>query len=138
MGTVFDVAERYAAQGIPTVVIAGSAMGWTSLRDWAAKAQHLLGVRAVLAASFERIHRTNLVGMGILPLVLPAEVRAGLGEIAPTDRFEVDVDAEALVVCAVVGSVGWRQSAGWTTSSCAPHSRRRRRSAYSAPGEPSR
>ena len=84
------------------VIVAGERYGTGSSRDWAAKGQRLLGIRAVLARSFERIHRTNLVGMGILPLSLPAEVRAGLGEIAPTDRFEVDVDAEALVARAVV------------------------------------
>jgi aconitate hydratase len=93
---VFEVAERYASQAVPVVVIAGDRYGMGSSRDWAAKAQHLLGVRAVLAASFERIHRTNLVGMGILPLVLPAPLRLGLGEIAATDRFVVDVDPGAL------------------------------------------
>lgn len=67
-----------------------------SSRDWAAKAQHLLGVRAVLAASFERIHRTNLIGMGILPLVLPASERTVLGPIGAADRFVVDVDADSL------------------------------------------
>ena len=93
---VFEVADRYAETGVPVVVVAGERYGTGSSRDWAAKAQHLLGVRAVLAASFERIHRTNLVGMGILPLVLPSEVRASLGEITATDRFLVDVDAARL------------------------------------------
>ncbi len=84
------------------MVIAGERYGTGSSRDWAAKAQHLLGVRAVLAASFERIHRTNLIGMGIMPLVLPADVRSELGEISATDRFEVDVEAESLDPRAVV------------------------------------
>ena len=92
VGPIFDVAERYSADGAPVVVVAGERYGMGSSRDWAAKAQHLLGVRAVLAASFERIHRSNLVGMGILPLVLPPDVRRGLGELGASDRFVVDVD----------------------------------------------
>jgi len=65
---VFDAAQSYAAQGTPLVVIAGKEYGSGSSRDWAAKGTRLLGVRAVIAESFERIHRSNLVGMGILPL----------------------------------------------------------------------
>jgi len=65
---IFDAAERYRAEGIPLVVIAGREYGSGSSRDWAAKGALLLGVRAVLAQSYERIHRSNLVGMGVLPL----------------------------------------------------------------------
>jgi aconitate hydratase len=68
---VYDAAERYRAAGTPLVVLAGAEYGTGSSRDWAAKGTMLLGVRAVLATSFERIHRSNLVGMGVLPLVLP-------------------------------------------------------------------
>ncbi|MFM8735684.1 MAG: aconitate hydratase AcnA, partial [Pirellulales bacterium] len=68
---VYDAAMRYKAEGTPLVVLAGAEYGTGSSRDWAAKGTMLLGVRAVLAASFERIHRSNLVGMGVLPLVLP-------------------------------------------------------------------
>ena len=68
---VYDAAVRYREQGVPLVVLAGTEYGTGSSRDWAAKGTMLLGVRAVLAASFERIHRSNLVGMGVLPLVLP-------------------------------------------------------------------
>ena len=68
---VYDAAMRYAEAGTPLVVLAGTEYGTGSSRDWAAKGTMLLGVRAVLAASFERIHRSNLVGMGVLPLVLP-------------------------------------------------------------------
>ena len=68
---VYDAAVKYRAQGTPLVVLAGTEYGTGSSRDWAAKGTMLLGVRAVLAASFERIHRSNLVGMGVLPLVLP-------------------------------------------------------------------
>ena len=67
-------AERYRAEGVPLVVIAGAEYGAGSSRDWAAKGTRLLGVRAVIAESFERIHRSNLVGMGVLPLQFPAGV----------------------------------------------------------------
>ncbi len=69
--TVFEAAMQYKADGVPLVVFAGEDYGAGSSRDWAAKGTHLLGVRAVLARSFERIHRSNLVGMGVLPLALP-------------------------------------------------------------------
>ena len=65
---IFDAAEKYRAEGVPLMVLAGKEYGSGSSRDWAAKGPLLLGVRAVLAESFERIHRSNLVGMGILPL----------------------------------------------------------------------
>jgi aconitate hydratase len=61
---------RYKAEGVPLVVFAGKEYGTGSSRDWAAKGTRLLGIRAVIARSFERIHRSNLVGMGVLPLVL--------------------------------------------------------------------
>ncbi len=69
--TVFDAAEKYRQEGVPLVVLAGAEYGTGSSRDWAAKGTYLLGIRAVLAASFERIHRSNLVGMGVLPLEFP-------------------------------------------------------------------
>jgi aconitate hydratase len=65
---IYDAAERYRAEGVPLLVIAGKEYGSGSSRDWAAKGTLLLGVRAVLAESYERIHRSNLVGMGVLPL----------------------------------------------------------------------
>jgi aconitate hydratase len=67
-GTIFDVAGRYRAEGVPTIVIAGKEYGSGSSRDWAAKGPNLLGVRAAIAESYERIHRSNLLMMGILPL----------------------------------------------------------------------
>ena len=66
--TIFEASERYQKEGVPLLVIAGKEYGSGSSRDWAAKGPLLLGVRAVIAESFERIHRSNLVGMGILPL----------------------------------------------------------------------
>jgi aconitate hydratase len=66
--SIFDAAMQYMAQGTPTVVFAGEEYGTGSSRDWAAKGTQLLGIKAVVARSFERIHRSNLVGMGVLPL----------------------------------------------------------------------
>jgi aconitate hydratase len=69
--SIFEAAQRYAAEGTPLVVLAGREYGSGSSRDWAAKGPSLLGVRAVIAESFERIHRSNLVGMGVVPLQFP-------------------------------------------------------------------
>ena len=66
---IYDAAMRYHEDGVPLVVFAGKEYGTGSSRDWAAKGPRLLGVRAVIAESFERIHRSNLIGMGVLPLV---------------------------------------------------------------------
>ena len=66
--TIFEAHERYRAEGKALVVVAGGEYGTGSSRDWAARGPHLLGVRAIVAEGFERIHRSNLVGMGILPL----------------------------------------------------------------------
>jgi aconitate hydratase len=65
---IYDAAKRYAEEGVPLVVFAGVEYGNGSSRDWAAKGTNLLGVKAVVAQSFERIHRSNLLGMGVLPL----------------------------------------------------------------------
>ncbi len=69
--SIYDAAERYQADGVPLVILAGKEYGSGSSRDWAAKGTALLGVRAVLAESFERIHRSNLVGMGMLAAAVP-------------------------------------------------------------------
>src|SRR5207247_9721516 len=66
--SIFDAAMRYAREKVPLLVLAGHEYGTGSSRDWAAKGTRLLGVKAVIASSFERIHRSNLVGMGVLPL----------------------------------------------------------------------
>ncbi|MGH7378581.1 MAG: aconitate hydratase, partial [Candidatus Methylomirabilales bacterium] len=79
-GTIFDVALQYREEGVPLVVLAGREYGSGSSRDWAAKGAALLGVRAVLAESYERIHRSNLIGMGVLPLQFaPGESVDALG-----------------------------------------------------------
>ena len=71
VSTVYDASVNYQAQGIPLVVLAGKEYGSGSSRDWAAKGTALLGVKAVIAESYERIHRSNLIGMGVLPLQFP-------------------------------------------------------------------
>ena len=79
-GPIFDIASRYRAEGVPTIVLAGKEYGSGSSRDWAAKGPNLLGVRAVIAESYERIHRSNLLMMGILPLqFLDGDTPASLG-----------------------------------------------------------
>jgi aconitate hydratase len=80
---------KYQAAGVPLIVVAGKEYGSGSSRDWAAKGPRLLGVRAVIAQSYERIHRSNLVGMGILPLqFLTGETPESLG-LTPRDVFEI-------------------------------------------------
>ncbi len=87
--SIYDAAMRYRAEGVPVIVIAGKEYGSGSSRDWAAKGPRLLGVRAVLAESYERIHRTNLVCMGILPLEFQAgESAASLG-LTGRERYEI-------------------------------------------------
>jgi aconitate hydratase len=87
---------RYRDEGVPLLVIAGKEYGTGSSRDWAAKGTLLLGVRAVLAESFERIHRSNLVGMGVMPLeFLPGENAARLG-LTGRERYDVEGLARGL------------------------------------------
>jgi len=87
--TIFEAAERYLAEGVPTIVLAGKEYGSGSSRDWAAKGPNLLGVRAVIAESYERIHRSNLLMMGILPLqFIAGESRETLG-VTGRETFSV-------------------------------------------------
>jgi aconitate hydratase len=94
--TIFEAAERYAAEGTPLIVLAGREYGSGSSRDWAAKGPQLQGVRAVIAESYERIHRSNLVGMGILPLqYLPGQNAESLG-LTGRETFSIHGIAEGL------------------------------------------
>ncbi|MEE8281543.1 MAG: aconitate hydratase, partial [Gammaproteobacteria bacterium] len=87
--TIYDAAMRYQQEGTPLLVIAGKDYGSGSSRDWAAKGTLLLGVKAVLVESFERIHRSNLIGMGVLPLQFPdGDSAASLG-LTATDTFSI-------------------------------------------------
>ncbi len=94
--SVYDAAVKYAAEGVPLMVLAGKEYGSGSSRDWAAKGPKLLGIRAVLAESYERIHRSNLVGMGILPLeYATGENAASLG-LTGEETFAIEGLAEAI------------------------------------------
>jgi aconitate hydratase len=111
--SIYDAAKRYEEEGVPLVVIAGKEYGSGSSRDWAAKGTALLGVRAVIAESFERIHRSNLVGMGILPLqFLPGDTASSLGlkcsEVFDISGLEGEADDGPLPRRLTV-SVGGRQ-----------------------------
>jgi aconitate hydratase len=87
--SIFDASVKYIADGVPLFVIAGKEYGSGSSRDWAAKGPKLLGIRAVLAESYERIHRSNLVGMGILPLQFPAGENAASLGLSGEEIFDV-------------------------------------------------
>jgi len=94
--SIYDAAMRYIEQDIPLVVLAGREYGTGSSRDWAAKGTMLLGVRAVIAQSFERIHRSNLVGMGVLPLQFPdGQSPASLG-LTGEETFTITGLADAM------------------------------------------
>jgi aconitate hydratase len=103
-------AEQYRKDGHSVVIVAGERYGTGSSRDWAAKGVALLGVRAVLARSFERIHRSNLVGMGILPLQLPQQIQVQAG-----DRIEIEAAPSLLTPRAPV-AVTLHHAGGASTS----------------------
>jgi aconitate hydratase len=86
--TIYDASVAYAEAGVPLVILAGKEYGSGSSRDWAAKGTSLLGVRAVIAESFERIHRSNLIGMGVLPLQFPAGATAASLGLDGTETFD--------------------------------------------------
>jgi aconitate hydratase len=87
---IYDAAMRYRQEGVPLIAIAGKEYGIGSSRDWAAKGSALLGIRAVIAESYERIHRSNLIGMGVLPLeFLPGEGRASL-ELKGDETYSIE------------------------------------------------
>ena len=94
--SIYDAAMRYAEEGVPLVVLGGKEYGSGSSRDWAAKGTSLLGVRAVIAESFERIHRSNLVGMGVMPLQYPEGESAESLGLTGEEEFEITGLAEPL------------------------------------------
>jgi aconitate hydratase len=94
--TIYDAAMRYQAERVPLVVVAGKEYGSGSSRDWAAKGTLLLGVRAVIAESYERIHRSNLVGMGVMPLeFLPGQSRTTVG-LTGQETLDIEGIADGL------------------------------------------
>ncbi|MBX3404192.1 MAG: aconitate hydratase AcnA [Phycisphaeraceae bacterium] len=99
---IYDAAMNYKKEGTPLIVLAGKDYGMGSSRDWAAKGTMLLGVKAVISESFERIHRSNLVGMGVLPLnFMPGQNVQSLG-LCGTDRFDIELPAELSPRCEVM------------------------------------
>jgi aconitate hydratase len=87
---IYDASINYQSQAIPLVILAGKEYGSGSSRDWAAKGTALLGVKAVIAESFERIHRSNLIGMGVLPLQFPAGTTATTLGLDGTESFSIE------------------------------------------------
>jgi len=108
--TIFEAAERYHDEGVPLIVLAGKEYGSGSSRDWAAKGPNLLGVRAVIAESYERIHRSNLLMMGILPLqYLAGESKESLG-LTGREEFSITgvENGDAREVSVQAGDVEFR------------------------------
>ena len=99
--SVFDASMRYQAEGTPLVVLAGTQYGTGSSRDWAAKGTLLLGVKAVIATSFERIHRSNLVGMGVLPLTFPEGDNADSLGLDGTETFDIPATADLIPLSSI-------------------------------------
>src|SRR5258707_13316849 len=87
--SIFDASEKYRAAGTPLVILAGKEYGSGSSRDWAAKGPALLGVRAVIAESYERIHRSNLVGMGVLPLQFLPDASPGDYSLTGEETYRI-------------------------------------------------
>ena len=112
--SIYDASVRYMKEGVPVIVLAGNDYGMGSSRDWAAKGTFLLGIKAVIAKSFERIHRSNLVGMGVLPLQFKDGQDSDTLGLTGTETFSIDID-DALtpgqdVAVTVVNSAGESQT----------------------------
>lgn len=91
-GTMFEISQKYISENTPLIVIAGKEYGTGSSRDWAAKGPFMLGIKAVIAESFERIHRSNLIGMGIIPLqFIEGENAESLG-LDGTETFDIELE----------------------------------------------
>jgi len=113
--SIYDAAAEYAGEGVPLIVVAGSDYGVGSSRDWAAKGTQLLGIRAVIAESFERIHRSNLIGMGILPLQFVDGMTRKTLALDGTEKFDIIGLAETLrprkvVSCAITRADGRQET----------------------------
>ena len=104
--SIFDASEKYRSESVPLIIIAGKEYGSGSSRDWAAKGPMLLGVRAVIAESYERIHRSNLIGMGILPLeFMPGENAGSIG-VNGSERYAIDAVTSETVESVTVTATG--------------------------------
>jgi aconitate hydratase A / 2-methylisocitrate dehydratase len=114
---IYDAAMKYAADGVPLVVLAGKEYGSGSSRDWAAKGTLLLGVRAVIAESYERIHRSNLIGMGVLPLQFPAgESAESLGLTGEETISVAELDIDDATEIEVTATRGENEPVGFTAT----------------------
>ncbi len=109
--SLWEAAQRYKAEGRATVIVAGERYGMGSSRDWAAKGVALLGVRAVLTSSFERIHRWNLIGMGVLPLRLPTGTTPETLGLSADATIIIEADPSSISPRAAI-AVGIRHADG--------------------------
>ena len=114
--SIFDASEKYIAEGVPLVILAGKEYGSGSSRDWAAKGPRLLGVHAVIAESYERIHRSNLVGMGILPLQFLAGENAESLKLTGAEVFEITGIRELVESFAPARKIKVKATAGGKTA----------------------
>lgn len=112
---IFEAARRYEEEGTPLIVIAGKEYGTGSSRDWAAKGTRLLGIRAVIAESFERIHRSNLVGMGVLPLQFPDGVNAETLGLTGSEVFTITGISDGLMPRKTLSVTASRETGSCTT-----------------------
>jgi aconitate hydratase len=130
--SIYDAAMKYAEEGTPLVVLGGKEYGSGSSRDWAAKGTNLLGVRAVIAESFERIHRSNLVGMGVLPLqYADGESAESLG-LTGEEEFAITGLAEPLNAGELPRTVTVRAATRSSRRACASTRPRRRTTSATA------
>jgi aconitate hydratase len=102
---IYDAAMKYQAENVPLVVVGGKEYGTGSSRDWAAKGTNLLGVKAVLVESFERIHRSNLVGMGVLPLQFKGDMTRKSLNLDGTETFDIKGLSSLKPLCDVTVTV---------------------------------
>ena len=100
---IYDAAVRYMSEGAPTIILAGKEYGSGSSRDWAAKGPFMQGIRAVIAQSYERIHRSNLLGMGILPLEFHEDQSAQSLGLDGKETFSFDLGSDKLKVGQIAG-----------------------------------
>ena len=115
---IFDAAMHYQKNNVDLVIFAGKEYGTGSSRDWAAKGTQLLGVRAVIAESFERIHRSNLVGMGVLPLELPENVTRKTLKLDGSEKVSIDISFDHLTPAQNINVIIERENGDITTLSC--------------------
>ena len=103
--TIYNVANYYMKNNIDSVIFAGHDYGMGSSRDWAAKGTKLLGIRAVIAKSFERIHRSNLIGMGVVPLILDKEIKLDGDEIVDINNINDNLKLDGIFNVVIKNSI---------------------------------